>query len=450
LENFSVAKIGSTVIKKISWGAFKDKDAEVQMYNVTAGVSRSNEQSTISRTVELTAMAGFEFYIFWYEDLELYHKKDMVFDGHVHSNGDIFIGTTKNMIFNGPVTAAGHIYHHTKGGGHVSPPGDIDFIDAWGDLQPMFLNGYWLDADESTWPAEAITRWGGTVMDASHGIYPLYYILPATVPSQIEIIQRGLVTDPPELREAKYWYDATIRIIDGSAYDSMGVPISMGVGTISSTNFKDHREGRIMWVTQLDIDAMITNGTAPSNGVIYISGSLVGDAVRLINAETLPPGGLTIVTDNPLYIMGDYNITPKRPSSVLADAVTVLSADFDDSKTFKGKVNQQACETWVNTGVMAGSQSTIWYGGQGGEFNGGLETIIRFLERWSNVHLHFRGSLLSPWQSQQATGVWEPGTYYSPPIYDWGYDPSLTEPSTMPPGPAWFMTVLLGSWQQVS
>ena len=258
------------------------------------------------------------------------------------------------------------------------------------------------------------------------------------------------MTDPPELREAKYWYDAPIRILEGVAYDSFGAVIDMGVGTIDNTsNFKDRREGRVMYPTELDIGAMIANGTAPDNGVIYISGNLAGDCVRLVNAETLPVGGLTIVTDNPLYFYGSYNMTPKRPASILADAVTVLSADFSDAKTFIGKINQQACETWINTGIMAGSQEAVEVG-VGGEYTGGLETIIRFLERWSSVHLHYRGSLLAPWRSQQATGIWEVGTYYSAPIYDWGYDPSLTDPSTMPPGPAWFQTIVLGSWQQIS
>ncbi len=449
LETFSVEKVGAPVQKEIAYGAFKGMDAEAQRYTVTAGVSRSNESSTIARTVELTSISGFEFYIFWYDDLELYAKKDMVFDGHVHSNGDIFIGTTKTLTFNGPVTAAGHIYHHAKGGGQVSPPGDIDIMDDWGDLQPMLQGGVWLDADQPTWETEAITRWGGTVMDASHGIYPLYYVLPLSVPSQIEIIQRGVITDPPELRAVRYWYQAPIRILGGSAYDSMGVPIDMGVGTISDDNFYDKREQRTMWLTQLDIGAMIANGTTPDNGVIYISGLMAGDAVRLINAETLPVGGLTVVTDNPLYIYGNYNISPKRPASILADAVTVLSEDFNDQKTFQGNVNQQACETWVNTGIMAGSQEAVEVGA-GGEYNGGLETIIRFLERWSNVHLHYRGSLLAPWRSQQATGVWEPGNYYSPPIYDYGYDPDLVNPTTMPPGPAWFQTIVLATWQQIS
>jgi hypothetical protein len=449
LDDFSVDKLGAPIQKEITWGAFKGMDVEAQRYNITADVSRSNEQTTIARTVELTSMSGFEFYIFWYEDLELYPKFPMTFDGHVHSNGDIYMGTTLGMTFNGPITAAGHIYHHTKGGGVIAPPAAIDIMDAWGDLQAMLQGGIWLDADEPNWETEAITRWGGTVMDASHGIYPLYYVLPSSVPSQIEIIQRGLITDPPELRAAKYWYDAPIRILEGFAYDSSGIPINMGPGTITSANFFDRREGRTMYVTQLDIGAMIANGTAPDNGVIYISGSWAGDAVRLINAETLPDGGLTVVTDNPLYIYGSYNITPKRPASILADAVTILSEDFEDYKTFIGKINQQACETWVNTGIMAGSQEAVALGA-GGEFNGGLETILRFLERWSSVHLHFRGSLLAPWLSQQATGVWEPGTYYSPPIHDYGYDPSLTDPTTMPPGPAWFQTIVLGSWQQIS
>ena len=449
LDNFSIQKVSGTRTRTISHGAFKGMDASTQSFMVTSEVSRSEESAIITQEVEHQSISAYEFYIFFDQDIELYFHRPMRFGGRVHSNGNIYLGTHQGMTFDGPVTAVGHIYHHQKGGGQMSPPGDINIIDFWGNYQNMLQDHCWLDATCANWETEAIDRWGGTVMDSSHNVEPLWYLLPYSFPDQIELIKRGQPGDSPELREARYYYHAGVRVLDGVAYDSSGVPISMGTGTLGSDFFYDHREGMIMNLIELDIDAMINNGTYPSNGIIYISGSLYGDAVRLINAETLPPDGLTVVSDNPVYIYGNYNISPKRPASVLADAVTVLSADFDDDKTFHGKVNQQACETWVNTCIMSGSQETIWYGGQGGNYNGGLDTMIRFLERWSNVWLHYRGSLISLWRSEQATGQWHHGSNFSPPIRDWGYDPDLLGGGNQPPGAPMMHTIQIGTWRQI-
>jgi hypothetical protein len=400
--------------------------------------------------VEHLALSIFDFYVFFDQDIELYFKVPMTFDGRVHSNGNIYLGTTQGMTFNSSLTAAGHIYHYVKGGGVMTPPADIDIMDFWGSYQDMYTGSYWLDALQPTWTGEAIERWGGTVMDSSHGIQPMWYDLPNSSIDQIEVIRRGLATDTPELRAARYYYRATIRILEGTAYDSSGNTYDMGPGAIGFGSFYDHRERRTMYVTELDIGAMIANGTCPSNGIIYISGSAAGDAVRLINAETLPPGGLSIITDNPVYTYGNYNISPVRPASIISDAVTVLSQDFDDEATLHGFVNQQAAETWVNACLMTGTQETVWYGGLGGECNGGLDTAIRFLERWSNTYLHFRGSLISLWRSEQATGVWRNGSYFSPPIRDYGFDPDLLDPGNLPPGAPMIHTIQQGAWRQIS
>src|SRR6187402_1898399 len=89
------------------------------------------------------------------------------------------------------------------------------------------------------------------------------------------------------------------------------------------------------------------------NGVIYASAGTASSTarrgVRLKNGGVIPPGGLTIVSDNPCYIQGDYNtgtnggIQPnsnqpggdpakntipgyqKQSCAVVADAVMILS-----------------------------------------------------------------------------------------------------------------------------
>jgi len=448
-HGFAIQKVDSST-QQVGQGPFKDLDATVETYGVTSSASRSEETVTIQQGVELLSICIFDFFLFWNEDLEMYYNQPITFDGRIHSNGNIYLGTMRGMTFNSSVTAAGHIYHHAKGGGVISPPGSINIMDFWGSYQDMFQGEYWLDATQPTWEGEAIERWGGMVMDSSHGIQPMWFDVASQSTPQIEVIKRGLPSDTPELRQAKYYYQATVRILNGIAYDSNGVTINMGPGTLTFDSFYDHRERRTMYVTQLDIGAMIANGTVPSNGIIYMSGSLAGDAVRLINAQTLPANGLSIVTDNPVYVYGDYNTTPVRPASIISDAVTVLSSAFDDERTLHGFVNQQAVETWVNACLMTGNQESVWYGGIGGEFNGGMDNVIRFLERWSSTYLHFQGSMIALWRSEQATGMWRNGSYFSPPIRDYGFNPDLLDPGNLPPSAPIIHVIQAGSWRQIS
>ena len=55
--------------------------------------------------------------------------------------------------------------------------------------------------------------------------------------------------------------------------------------------------------------------------------------MRLINGGTLPTDGLTVASQNPVYIQGDYNTTSastRGSAAVFADAVTILSNNWKD------------------------------------------------------------------------------------------------------------------------
>jgi len=42
---------------------------------------------------------------------------------------------------------------------------------------------------------------------------------------------------------------------------------------------------------------------------------------------------LTVVSPNPVYIWGDFNVNDKKPAAVICDAINLLSNRWDDSKT---------------------------------------------------------------------------------------------------------------------
>jgi hypothetical protein len=118
-----------------------------------------------------------------------------------------------------------------------------------------------------------------------------------------------------------------------------------------------------MTVTQVDVGKLKACGQAPANGILYVSKSGAGGGVRLANGTELPSQGLTVVSENPVYIQGDYNTVNKVPAAVLGDAVTVLSNNWEsmnyDTKGDIATSSRQAAETTVNAAFAMGPISTI-------------------------------------------------------------------------------------------
>lgn len=100
-------------------------------------------------------------------------------------------------------------------------------------------------------------------------------------------------------------------------------------------------------------------------------------------SELLQP--LTFVTALPAYIQGDYNSIDKQPAAVIADAITILSnawSDDDLPHSLKGVGNRQAASP-----VEQSHRVDL---GRTRSYNGGVENLPRFLEKWSGRTFTFR------------------------------------------------------------
>jgi hypothetical protein len=164
-------------------------------------------------------------------------------------------------------------------------------------------------------------------------------------------------------------------------------------------------------------------------------------AVRLVNGGTLPAGGLSVATNRPLYILGNFN-TGHLPAGIFADAVTILSGEWWDSWSTYPLYDRWARNTTVRASIMAGNKDTVW-----AQYSGGAENLIRLLEDWAGYTLTFSGSLACLWQSAQATGNWPgAGTVYNPPIRNWSYGTAM---ANQPPGTPSVRSVQRMTWKQV-
>jgi hypothetical protein len=175
-------------------------------------------------------------------------------------------------------------------------------------------------------------------------------------------------------------------------------------------------------------------------------------AIRLINGYKLPVGGLrgnkaglTIASQNPVYIQGNYNVggsaSPpsnsgtytnpgaRVPAAILADAVTVLSASWQDNNSALSIASRVASNTTVNCAIVAGIVPSA-----SGDYSGGAENLLRLLEDWRTSTFCYYGSMVQLFNSVQGTGKWTGGgfTYKSPATSKWFYDPNLG--SASPPG----------------
>lgn len=203
-------------------------------------------------------------------------------------------------------------------------------------------------------------------------------------------------------------------------------------------------------------------------------------AVRVWNASEIKasvlPRGLTIVTNGPMYVLGDTNTksleevspgvfapgTPRHesatgpwvPMMVGGDAVTLLSNKWDDDQRlwvnttpignkYSGSVTDSSRTTWVMA-MLGGHVERV-----GAPSSGGVNNFPRFLEGWTGVEAVIHGSLVAGYRSvyqDQGFSV-GPGPY-SAPNRTWKFDPNLAKPANQPPGTPSFFVSAVERWQR--
>jgi len=442
--------------------------ASVHMMGIFAG--NRTVQYGAKRIMNYTVVPLFQATAFFEDDLELFRPATMTIGGLVHTNSKAYVSSSSI----GTLAFSGHLSYVASGGylDHVDPP-QSNLWSGWvpnGTLPPTYSAG---GKDQQVSQVNRIEPFGTdaktllNTTDASRNNDTLRELIepPDTYVDPItqKITTATTSADPKPISDRRLYNKAGIRIrVTGPATYT----ITTANGTVLSANqinalksaltqqktINDSREARSVDITTLDISKakakVSTTEVGPLevssfNNILYIddvtsTGYTNPKAIRLSNGSTLPTGGLTVASQNPVYIQGDYNTTSaatRGSAAVFADAVTILSNAWRDTNASSSLSYRTASNTTVNTAIVAGFLPSGWTNPKTGAqygYSGGLNNFPRFLEDWGGKTFTYTGSMIELFTSQIATGEWDTGSIYQPPIRVWNFDSNFV--GNPPPG----------------
>ena len=178
------------------------------------------------------------------------------------------------------------------------------------------------------------------------------------------------------------------------------------------------------------------------------------------------PNGLTIASENPVYVQGNYNAQadntladPHVPAAIIADAVTLLSNGWNDIRSFVNPANpgnRPATTTGYRVAIVAGNslpfpRPTGWASAEDFGTDGGAHNFLRLLEGWNNGStLNYRGSIVSLFTSRQAVGSYKCcNNVFSAPTRGFNFDTDFLTPTLLPPGTPAFRDVNTLTFRQL-
>jgi hypothetical protein len=386
--------------------------------------------------VDLARIPIFQFALYSSGDMEISCGQPFSVTGRVHSNKMLYVEPDNALTFQSPVTAVADILFQRD------------------------------PADSRTPPV------GSVVYQSTKTAHAPSLVLPigtANTPLAIrEIIEPPAFGESPTspMGHSRYYnqVDLLVTVSDTKVTASSGefnnfgtlVPPAEFSNFVTLTNsFYDWRESKTILPVDLDIGALKTWSATNGNVRVALGGRDINSvyvydrrtvaagmlgAVRVRNGLVLPPLGLTVASASPIYVLGHYNqsnaanlgtanTSTTLPASLVGDAVTILSVNWNDAKSKLPLASRVALPTTVNAAILAGAVETA-----NGNYSGGMENFPRFLESWGLANpLTYNGSMVKMFPSLYATNIWGLANVYNPPKRNWAYDLNFNTPSKLPP-----------------
>jgi hypothetical protein len=189
----------------------------------------------------------------------------------------------------------------------------------------------------------------------------------------------------------------------------------------------------------------------------------------LLTTTGLCPGGnncgLAFASENPLYVQGDFNANsasngwgdPQIASSIAADAVTLLSDQWNDVNSFASPYSEalrNAVTSYYRTAIVAGA--TPYFSNPTGIVSrdygtdGGVHNFLRYVENWSGQTLNYKGSIIYMYYSRQANSTFKCcNQVYQPPTRGYNFDTNFLTPALLPPRTPLFRDTNTTGWTRL-
>ncbi len=470
-----------------------------------AAIGASNVVAKVRQVFQKVQISPWRFAIFYEDPLEIHPGPKFTVTGEVHTNSGLYTGHS-SLMFGDKVTygsgwTIGFMPDENSHNGETPQPPNFapgvpqasrdDPLELFGldksvfdttdgnpnndgyheliepsvvgQSDPFAGQRYWDNAgiivEVSDNPNPNLPGWDGV---NGHDIVKLYKVTDSNTGATAEITSAS-------------------KGADKNLYTMFSEP---GAITTNQT-IQDNREGAQVRVATLDISKIVkSNGKdytkSFNNPIVYMydpsATSSARRAIRVAGGSSIPSSGLTVASNNPVYLQGDfntggtgpnYNNVPsnnpanlnadgtykdpanppdpqaasydRAPCSIVADAVNILSNNWNDANSGKSVGERVATPTTINAAVISGIVSS-----GNGYYSGGAENFPRFLETWTNVSFSYYGSMIELYKSQQATANWGSGNVYVPPTRNWFFDTDFK--LNAPPGSLYAWKDVKGQW----
>ncbi len=489
----------------ISSGTYAGLNAQEYIYDVTSvAYDRNTLQPTASLGIRFKSqlIPLFQFAAFYggtnpAQDLDYFVPPNMTMNGPIHANGNIYLDASSGatLQLNGNLTMTGNLYR----GERLSPTTCSGTVNIFTSSLPCVgsstsqysqatLNQTWTSSQIQTGMKDLASPPISSFNSDSTGTYwnsaQLRVVLNVDASNnptgiQVQTASGGVDTSATNnllgttcasqtVQGSKTFWNyreknvpANQQVYDAKLITLLQVDVqklmSCANQLMGGKNINDITNGGLVWFLTVKGPNPVTNVTTGGNPSTY--GVRLDNGSKLASTTAGDPAiqGLTIVSDQAIYIRGDYNSINKKPASIMADTINVLSNSWpadnyastmptpksytvsgisfnapDNSNSSKpwNASNRTASNTTINAAFLAGIDPS----------GGGLNNYPRFQENWSGQTLTYRGSMVSLGIPQRVNSLYcgslstNPNcNIYSPPVRNWDYDTDFNNAALLPP-----------------
>jgi hypothetical protein len=477
----------ATYVAATSSNTFQSLDYDglsgfVTTYRILSNVSQKTRAdfvmtNAVQQDVLLEEIPVFQFAIFYNSLLEFTWAAPLTINGRVHSNTNIYVGSSSPLTFNSTVTASGTITDPPWFDKTVSQyTGGVTYNGTPGYLTNVPVMQLPIGSNNTPAAVQQILQMPPSGEDPNSSMGQQRYY------NKAEVVI--VVTNTSVTATLKYNVNDGSPVTMTSSFNPTNLAatnftaVSSNFPFLSLTNyFVDQREhSKMVKVSQIDVGALdkwlVTNPIVAAkfttNNGVYPNDMYFADnrndtntaagnefyAVRLVDAAAIPTNGntgFTLATPDPLYVQGNYNapnganqgstnVTGTMPASLISDALTILSANWNasyDNASSNSYTGRTAATTTLDAAIITGVVYSTGSGSiSGGDGSGGVMNLPRLLEAWGSANLWLNTSIVNLFPSMIATNQFQaPGGYYTAPSQrTFSFNPSFLNYSKLPPG----------------